>query len=128
MRWIVKRWEDRGGTDHDQYILPHRARRTREQQARAGHKTEAPPIFTEPMGQIYRAARGILKDAGLSHLDPYDMRSHAITKLLSDPSVSDQMCTEIVGHVGNAMKRGYSKQRMENKRGAMCSGRRSEVR
>jgi hypothetical protein len=45
-------------------------------------------------------------------------RSHAITKLLSNPEVSDQMYTEIVGHVGNPMKRRYSKQRKENKRGA----------
>jgi hypothetical protein len=26
------------------------------------------------MAHIYRAARGILKDAGLPHLDPYDMQ------------------------------------------------------
>jgi integrase len=127
MRWIVKRWEDLGGIDHDQYILPHRARRTREEQGRAGHKPTSPPIFTEPMGHIYRAARGILKDAGLPHLDPYDMRSHAITRLLSNPEVSDQMYTEIVGHVGNAMKRRYSKQRMENKRGAMDAMCRTQV-
>jgi hypothetical protein len=37
----------------------------------------------------------------------------------SDPKVPDQMYTEIVGHVCNAMKRRYSKQRMELKRGAM---------
>jgi hypothetical protein len=118
MRWIVKRWEKLGGSDARQYILPHYARRTPEQKADPSH-TSAGPIFTEPMVQIYRAARAILKDAGLSHLHPYDMRSHAITRLLSDPNVSDQMYTEIVGHVGNAMKRRYSKQRMENKRGAM---------
>ena len=51
----------------------------------------------EPMGHIYRAARGILKDAGLDHLDPYDMRSHAITKLLSNPEVSDQVYTRLWG-------------------------------
>ena len=79
------------------------------------------------MGHIYRAARGILKDAGLGHLDPYDMRSHAITKLLSNPDVSDQMYTEIVGHVGNAMKRRYSKQRMENKRGVMDAMCRTQI-
>lgn len=118
MRWIVKRWEEMGGSDPDHYILPHHARRTPEEQKQRGH-TAAGPIFTEPMGQIYRAARGILHDAGLDHLDPYDMRSHAITKLLSNPDVSDQMYTEIVGHVGNAMKRRYSKQRMEKKRVAM---------
>ena len=118
MRWIIKRWEQLGGNDPSQFILPHHARRTPQQKADPSH-TSAGPIFTEPMGQIYRAARAILKDAGLAHLDPYDMRSHAITKLLSDPTVSDQIYTEIVGHVGNAMKRRYSKQRMENKRGAM---------
>jgi integrase len=123
MRWIVKRWEELGGSDPGQYILPHHARRTADERARPGHKPSSPPIFSEPMGHIYRAARGILKDAGLDHLDPYDMRSHFITRVLSDPDVSDQMYTEIVGHVGNAMKRRYSKQRMENKRkavDAMC--------
>jgi hypothetical protein len=118
MRFIMKRWEDMGGSEPEHYILPHHARRTAQEKAQPGH-AGAGPIFTEPMAHIYRAARGILKDAGLDHLDPYDMRSHAITKLLSDPNVSDQMYTEIVGHVGNAMKRRYSKQRMEKKRGAM---------
>ena len=107
MRWIVKRWENLGGTAADQYILPHHARRTTEEKSQRGH-AGAGPIFTEPMGHIYRAARESSTDAGLGHLDPYDMRSHAITKLLSNPEVSDQMYTEIVGHVGNAMKRRYS--------------------
>lgn len=118
IRWIVKRWDELGGREQDQFILPHHARRSPEEKAQRGH-TAAGPIFTEPMGHIYRAAKGILKDAGLGHLDPYDMRSHAITKLLSDPNVSDQMYTEIVGHVGDAMKRRYSKQRMEKKKTAM---------
>ncbi len=126
MRWIVKRWEKLGGTDAGQYILPHHARRTTEEKSQRGHAA-AGPIFSEPMGHIYRAARGILHDAGLDHLDPYDMRSHAITKLLSNPEVSDQMYTEIVGHVGNAMKRRYSKQRMENKRGAMDAMCRTQI-
>jgi hypothetical protein len=56
-----------------------------------------------------------------------EMRSHAITKQLSDPNVSDQMYTEIVGHVGNAMKRRYSKQRMEKKRGAMDAMCRTQI-
>lgn len=118
IRWIIKRWDKLGGSDPEHFILPHHARRTDEEKAQRGHAA-AGPIFTEPMGHIYRAARGILKDAGLDHLDPYDMRSHAITKLLSNPEVSDQMYTEIVGHVGQAMKRRYSKQRLEKKRVAM---------
>ena len=66
-----------------------------------------------PMGHIYRAARGILKDVGLSHLDPYDMRSHAITKLLSAPNVSDQVYEELSDHSGRQMRMRYSKQRLE---------------
>ncbi len=126
MRWIVKRWEGMGGSEPEHYILPHHARRTTQERAQPGH-AGAGPIFTEPMAHIYRAARGILHDAGLDHLDPYDMRSHAITKLLSNPEVSDQMYTEIVGHVGNAMKRRYSKQRMEKKRGAMDAMCRTQI-
>lgn len=119
IRWVIERWEKLGGVDPDTYVLPHRARRSKEERVRAGHNAISPPIFTEPMGQIYRAARQILREAGLGHLDPYDMRSHAITKLLSDPKVSDQMYKEIVGHVSEAMKRRYSKQRLELKKIAM---------
>jgi integrase len=81
-------------------------------------KVSRTSIHFDP-NSIYRAARGIFKEAGLSHLDQYDMRSHAITRFLSNPGVSDQMYSELVGHVGDAMKRRYSKQRMENKRTAM---------
>lgn len=115
MRFIIRRWEDLGGTEPAQYILPHHARRTDEEKACKGHKRKSPPIWTEPMGHIYRAARGILQEAGLGHLDPYDMRSHACTKLLSDPDVSDQVYEEITGHKGQAMRRRYSKQRLEKK-------------
>lgn len=108
MRWIMHRFEELGGSKPEDFILPHRSR------TRGG-----PVDFTEPQGHIYRAARGILADAGLSHLDPYDMRSHAITKLLEDPNVSDQMYEEITGHRGKAMRRRYSKQRMENKKKAL---------
>jgi integrase len=91
MRWIVRRWEGMGGSEPEHYILPHHARRTVQEKAQPGHAGTG-PIFDEPMAHIYRAARGILKDAGLDHLDPYDMRSHAITKLLSDPT-SQTRCT-----------------------------------
>lgn len=108
MRWIVKRWQTLGGTNPAGYILPHRAR-----------TCGGPPDFTEPMGHIYRAARGILKEAGLDHLDPYDMRSHAITKLLSNPNVSEQVYEEIAGHVSKRMRQRYSRQRLETKSAAV---------
>jgi hypothetical protein len=111
MRWIVKRWEGLGGSAPDEFILPHSARNPNGRQPQ--------PIFTEPMGKIYHAANEIFKEAKLEHLTIYDMRSHAITKLLSDPDVSDQVYSEIAGHVGQAVKRRYSKQRMENKGAAI---------
>jgi integrase len=119
MKWIVRRWESLGGQLSEQYILPHHARRLPEEQEAAGHKRTQPPLFDEPMGHIYRAARSILKEAGLGHLDPYDMRSHACTKLLSDPTVSDQVYEETTGHRGQAMRRRYSKQRLDRKKTAL---------
>jgi hypothetical protein len=53
IRWIVKRWEGMGGSDPDQYILPHHARRTDQEKAQPGH-AGAGPIFDEPIGHIYR--------------------------------------------------------------------------
>lgn len=118
MRWIVKRWADLGGTAPTQYILPHHAKRTPEERAGRGHKRKSPPDFSQPMGHIYNAARGIFRDAGLK-LVPYDMRSCAVTKVLSDPSVSDQMAEEIIGHSDTFTKRRYSRQRLEKKAVAM---------
>jgi integrase len=119
MRWILKRWENLGGTELDQYILPHHATRTEEQRAGKGHQRRSLPNFSEPMGHIYRGARKILKAAGLEGYHPYDMRSHAITKLLSNPAVSSQVCQEIAGHVSQAMQRRYSRQLLDTKRAAM---------
>lgn len=115
MKWVLHRWEDLGGSEPDQYILPHHARRSADEQKSPGHNRKSPPIFTEPMGHIYRAAREILKEASLSHLDPYDMRSHFGTKLLADPDVSDQMFQEIFGHSNTRTRDRYSKQRIEKK-------------
>lgn len=107
-RFLIDRWKKAGGSDPAQYILFHRAQRQ-----------HAEIDFYQPQGHIYKAARGILKDAGLAHLDPYDMRSHAITKLLSDPKVSDQVSQEIAGHVSKAMQDRYSNQRLERKQQAV---------
>lgn len=107
MRWIVHRWEELGGTDPEQYILPHRA-------AKRGGK----PQFDVPMGHIYRAARGILNDAGLAHLDPYDMRSQFITKVSADPECTDQIYSELTGHTPKdvrEMRNRYSRQLLETK-------------
>jgi len=106
MRWIIRRWQDLGGTDGDQFILPHRA-------AKKGTGWQ----FNIPMGHIYRAATGILHDAGLTHLVPYDMRSQFITGISGDPECSDQMYSELAGHSPKdlKMRARYSRQQLEKK-------------
>lgn len=107
MRWIIHRWEDLGGTDPEQYILPHRA-------AKRGGKTQ----FDIPMGHIYRAARGILNDADLKNIVPYDMRSQFITKVSADPECTDQIYSELTGHTPKdvrEMRNRYSRQLLETK-------------
>lgn len=108
IRWLIQRWKKAGGTKPDQYILFHRAQR---------HHGEVD--FYRPQGHIYKAARKLLADAGLGHLSPYDMRSHAITKLLANPQVSPQVAQEIAGHISKEMQDRYSKQRLENKKAAL---------
>jgi integrase len=107
-RYLVERWRKSGGSLPEQYILFKRAN------VRQGKVN-----FYEPMGHIYAASRLILDEAKLSHLDPYDMRSHAITKILSNPRVSAQVAQELAGHISAAMQSRYSKQRLETKRVAM---------
>ena len=114
MRWILHRWEDLGGTEPGQYILPHRA-----QHPKGEPRRTLPPNFRKPMLKINRAAQEIFAEAGLSHFVPYDMRSVAVTKILSDPNVSDQMAQEIIGHSDTQTKRRYSRQRLEKKAVAM---------
>ena len=112
MRWVLKRWENLGGTSGDQYLLPHQGRRTPEQQRR---KVTSSPIFTEPMASIHNATRQILNEAGLNEHVAYDMRSHFGTKLLNNPEVSDQMFEELFGHASKEMRKRYSRQRIEKK-------------
>jgi len=120
MRWLLRRWEKLGGTEPDQYILPHHARRSPDQRAGKGHQRRQ-GNFYEPMGHVYRGARVILKAAGLEGYNPYDMRSHAITKLLSDPRNSGQVCQELAGHVSQAMQRRYSRQLLLTKAAAVAT-------
>jgi len=105
MRWLLHRWEDMGGSEPVEYILPRHARRGEDPKAK----------FMQPMEGIQQAAKGILKEAGLASMVIYDMRSHFGTKLLSDPNVSDQLFGEIFGHSDTRTRDRYSKQRMEKK-------------
>jgi integrase len=112
MKWILRRWEDMGGTEPEQYVLPHLARRAPDDKNK---KKKSEPIFTEPMLTIWNAARKILNEAGLSHLDPYDCRSHFATKIMENPDVSEMEAGEWIGHsrVAREMNRRYFAPKMK---------------
>jgi hypothetical protein len=108
MTWILERWKKLGGYDPEHYILPHRPR------------TPGGPWFLdEPMDSIATAFAGIRKASGLAHFRIYDCRVQAITKLLSNPQVSPQVCREIAGHVSQVMQDRYSIQRFATKKAAV---------
>jgi integrase len=108
MCWILDRWEKLGGEESMQFILPHRPR------AKAG-----PWLFDEPMTAIRSAFEKIRKEAGLTHFRLYDCRVQAITKLLSNPTVSPQVAREIAGHISQAMQDRYSIQLFDTKLAAL---------
>lgn len=108
MCWIIERWEQLGGSESTQYILPHRPR-----------TYKGPWDFNEPMTSISTAFRRIRKEAGLSDFRVYDCRVQAITKLLSNPAVSPQVAKEIAGHISQAMQDRYSIQQFDTKLAAL---------
>lgn len=108
MCWILDRWENLGGTESMQFILPHRPR-----------SLKGPWVLDEPMTAIRSAFENIRKEAGLTHFRLYDCRVQAITKLLSNPTVSPQVAREIAGHISQAMQDRYSIQLFDTKLAAL---------
>ena len=108
MSWMLERWEDLGGSEDSEFILPHRP-----------NVPQGPWIFTEPMKSVNTAFNNIRKEAGLPTFRVYDCRVQAITKLLSDPKVSPQVSKEIAGHISQAMQDRYSIQQHDTKMAAL---------
>jgi integrase len=86
----------------DDFILPGR-----------GRTTKYDPL--KPMGSWKRAWWALREQAGLPKLRMYDLRHHAITKLMEDPDISDQTVEEMAGHISANMKKRYSHIRLKAK-------------
>jgi integrase len=115
MIFILERWKKLGGTSEEHYILPHRPRG---QRAEHWRKTIS-WILTEPTTEMRSAFGSIRKAAGLPDFRIYDCRVQAITKLLSNPTVSPQVSREIAGHISQAMQNRYSIQQFSTKKAAL---------
>lgn len=110
---LVDRYRDLCAKEHhqecaDDCLLPHRA-----------HKLGQPLDFSKPMGSWRKAWEKIRASAGLQHVRQYDLRHHAITKLLENPDVSEETVKSIAGHVSKRILQTYSHIRVEARREAV---------
>ena len=108
VRALLKRARKIGATAPEHYLLPHRAAN--------GNKGFD---VTRPISGWRSAWNKLRVAAGLPRLRMYDLRHHAITRLLEDEEVSERTVIELAGHVSRAMLERYSHIRMRTKREAV---------
>ena len=81
-----------------------------------GRKQRGPYDPTKPMGSWKHAWQSLREAAGLPKLRMYDLRHHAITKLMEDPDISERTVEEMAGHaLSSRMKKRYSHIRLKPK-------------
>lgn len=107
-RQLVERATEMGATEPEHYLLPHRA-------AALGGK----PDPCHPSGGWRTAWCALRKAAGLLTLRPYDLRHHAITRMLEHPEISERTVIELAGHVSGKMLARYSHLRAAARREAV---------
>jgi integrase len=110
--WAVQQLIDRarknGATEPHHYLLPHRAP--------DGAKGFDP---TRPISSWRGSWDRLREAAGMPHFRMYDLRHHAITRLLEDEEISERTVIDLAGHVSRAMLERYSHIRMRTKREAV---------
>ncbi len=108
MQQLVKRAHELGATRPEDYFLPHRARN--------GAKGFDP---SRPISSSRGSWDKLRIKAELPTLRIYDLRHHAITKLLENESVSERTVIELAGHVSRQMLERYSHIRIRAKQEAV---------
>ena len=74
---------------------------------------------TRPQTSFRKAWAKICELSGIQHLRMYDLRHHAATQMLSDPSVPPEAAIEVLGHVSKQMLKRYCHLNREAKRAAV---------
>jgi integrase len=108
VRTLAQRARELGATDPQHYLLPHRARN-----GANGFDV------TRPITSWRGAWEKLRQAADLPQLRMYDLRHHAITRLLEDEDVSERTVIELAGHVSRQMLERYSHIRMRTKKEAV---------
>jgi integrase len=101
---LLARARRNGSSQPDHYLLPHRARN--------GSQGWDP---TKPITSWRGAWDKLRETAGLPNLRRYDLRHHAITKLLEDEQISERTVIDLAGHVSRQMLQRYSHIRTKSK-------------
>lgn len=104
VRQLLQRARELGAVEPGHFLLPHRAPN--------GAEGWDP---TRPTSSWRKAWDNLRAAAGMPHLRMYDLRHHAITKLLEDEGVSERTVIELAGHVSRKMLDTYSHIRMKSK-------------
>ena len=108
VRELTTRARELGAADPEHYLLPHRA----------PNGTKGFDV-TRPISSWRGSWEKLRTAAGMPALRMYDLRHHAITRLLEDGEVSERTVIELAGHVSRAMLERYSHIRMRTKREAV---------
>lgn len=77
------------------------------------------PDFTRPITSWKKAWWALRRAAGLEQIRMYDLRHHALTRLLENPDISEQTIKDIAGQVSKKMIDRYSHIRLKAKRDAV---------
>lgn len=107
-RRLVERAQEIGAIQPDHFLLPHRA-----DHPTKGRRGEFDP--TRPMYSWRKAWDKLRVAASLPHLRMYDLRHHAITRLLENEDVSERTVMEIAGQVSKQTLARYSHIRLRSK-------------
>lgn len=111
IRQLLARAKELGAVDPLHYLLPHNAH--------AGYLDGKTPDPTRPALSWRKAWENLREAAKLPGFRLYDLRHHAITRLLEDENVSERTVIEIAGHISKQMLNRYSHIRMRTKKEAV---------
>jgi integrase len=101
-----------GAIDPDHYLLPGRA-------MRQGGVTVTKPVIGWRKAWYSLRSEVAKKYPRLAKLRVYDLRHNAITKMLENPRISEEVIEDLAGHsISSKMKKRYSHIRMDAKRKA----------
>src|SRR5438270_5918745 len=105
VQYLWTRAQKLGSNEPAHYLLPYRV----------GTGVYDP---TKPCKRWRTAHDALLKACDID-VSPYSFRHHAITELLENPEVSEEVAEALAGHLSHQMKKRYSHIRMEARRAAV---------